>query len=616
MSRYGFEFGARESTNRAIRWFFALVFFPMMTVFPYIGANNNPNENVRTYMTMALVEHGELTIDKVVDRFGWVNDMAKVPSRDKRHTRYFSVKAPAVSYAAVPAYWAFSKAAPLFHHHYPKVSAPTADKVWWLRMATWVCRLFAVQFPCFLFLIWFERYLRGFSDDVVFRLSAVAACGLGTNFLAYNHMFASHALFAVAAFSAFALIEREFRLASDPNERLAKTAFVAGLCCGWATLLEYHALPVSVVLAIFGAIIFRKPTRFLAFSTGGLLNAAVMMIFQWRAYGNPLTPGHKMVENPQFAAEHHRGVFGVLLPSWEAFRELSVGAGYGFFGLSPFMWLGLAALVLVSFRVKTSGKTRYTLGVSTLVWMFAMLLLWLINAGAIEWRAGWTVGPRYLGAAPPFFAFGAVCFLEWLSTRERVRLRIPLRGVAGGLALASVVSIGTVSLLHDTLPTFITRPFTQTALPLIRTGFAPRHVLEWIGVESNLFFYFVLACLLGAALLGAFVRAGDTWKNIGLRVGVFVVALGIGSYPMLATPAPTEPVADATAFIGAWSKVWEPAGRDWLTSSRAKAEQNGDKDPCLWIEVGRLERILKLDADAARDEARAKGPAVCPKRWF
>lgn len=579
----------------------------MMTIFPYIGANNNPNENVRTYMTMALVEHHELTIDEVVNRFGWVNDMAKVPTKDKLSAHYFSVKAPAVSLAGVPAYWAFSKIAPHFKHRYPKATSPAAAKIWWLRMATWICRLFAVQLPCFLFLIWFERYLRAFTQDPVFRLSAVAACGLGTNYLAYNHMFASHALFAVAAFMAFGLIEREFRTAADPKGRLARTAFFAGLCCGWATLLEYHALPVSVVLAVFGMVVFRKPKAFVAFAMGGLLCAIVMMLFQWRAYGNPLTPGHKMVENAQFAAEHHRGVFGVLLPSWDAFRELSVGAGYGFFGLSPFMWLGLSAAVLLRARVRTRGRARETLGVSTLVWMSAMLLLWLINAGAIEWRAGWTIGPRYLGAAPPFFAFGAVCALDYFANRERIKLHVPLRGVAGGLAVVSVVSIGTVSALHDTLPTFITRPFTQTALPLIRTGFAPRHVLEWFGWETNHFFYFVLACLLAAPLLASFIPAGDTWKNIGLRAAAFALAFGIGAYPLYAKPGPLEPVADADAFIGAWSKVWEPPGRDWVTQARERATKDGDKDPCLWIEVGRLERILKLEIDALRDEAHAIG---------
>jgi hypothetical protein len=38
--------------------FFGLLFAVYVGFFPYIGAINNPNENVRTYMTMALVEQG------------------------------------------------------------------------------------------------------------------------------------------------------------------------------------------------------------------------------------------------------------------------------------------------------------------------------------------------------------------------------------------------------------------------------------------------------------------------------------------------------------------------------------------------------------------------------
>ena len=68
--------------NRLIvRVFFALLFVVFTCIYPYIGALNNPNENVRTYMTMAIVEQHTFRIDQIVQRHGWVNDMAAAPDK-------------------------------------------------------------------------------------------------------------------------------------------------------------------------------------------------------------------------------------------------------------------------------------------------------------------------------------------------------------------------------------------------------------------------------------------------------------------------------------------------------------------------------------------------------
>src|SRR5580692_2756337 len=110
----------RESRRdrRWIRAFFILVALPFLGVSPYIGAVNNPNENVRTYMTMAIVEDHTFQVDNVVQHFAWCNDMAKVPGKDGAPDRRYSVKAPAVSYLGIPFYWAFRKIA-LWRHHTP-----------------------------------------------------------------------------------------------------------------------------------------------------------------------------------------------------------------------------------------------------------------------------------------------------------------------------------------------------------------------------------------------------------------------------------------------------------------------------------------------------------------
>lgn len=615
--------------SRHVALFLLLCALPLFGVFPYLAAVNNPNENVRTYMTMAIVEHGTIRIDEIVKTFGWVNDMARVPQppgAPPPGAAYYSVKAPATSFAGVPGYFVYSKIiAPLMGKRFPGDTASPVERALWLKNATWACRLFAVQLPCFLFLAWLERYLRAFTSDRALRLSAVAAACLGTNYLAYTHMFASHSTFAIAAFGSFALAEREMRRSPrDAAARRPSMAFLAGFCTSWMVALEYHSLPVAVVFALWGLYAFYRPTRLVAYSVGGLVNVAMVMLFQWKAFGNPLTPGHKMVENQRFAAEHHQGLFGILMPKGEHVVSLAFDPGFGFFGTSPFMILGLLVVPFVLLapgrRAFGAPSARRIMRRGALVWLVAMAGLIAVNAGFIQWRAGWTVGPRYLGAAPPFFALGAVVALERMIGASRAR-RALFGGVAGGLALASVLTIGTVGLLYDTLPETIQRPFAQFAIPLIRTGFVPHHVLEWVGVTAAWPWYVACGALVAAPIVagigyGVWGSARVVPKEVALRVVAFVVALGVGMVPAFSTPPDGSALfvlhPDCRWLVG----IWQPPERDRISLARIEAERYGPRRPCAWYRLADMERAIGLDPQAARDEMRAGGASRerCPPR--
>ena len=84
------------------RLFFLLVFLPMLCVFPYVRTVNNPNEFVRVFTVMAMVENGTFRVDEQVGSYGWVNDMARVKGKDDGVDHYFMVKAPGIVYAGVP----------------------------------------------------------------------------------------------------------------------------------------------------------------------------------------------------------------------------------------------------------------------------------------------------------------------------------------------------------------------------------------------------------------------------------------------------------------------------------------------------------------------------------
>lgn len=647
------------------RIFFVLVFLPMMTVFPYLRAVNNPNEFVRVFTVMALVESHTYRIDEQVQTFGWVNDMAKVRGKDDGVDHYFMVKAPAVVYAGIPGYFLFSKViAPILGKRYVGVyagetgrgakmvmPAPTQEeRLWWLRMATWSMRLFGSGIPCFFFLLWLEKYLRDFSSDAVLRYIAVAAAGLGTNYLAYVHMFASHSQYAAVAFMAFATIERELRRSKgDILAMSPKRALFAGFCTSLCVALEYHALFMTVVMSLFATFVFwspgqalawivgalpplrglrrliplgasLNPTRLLAFAAGGALNIPHVMYFHYKAYGNPLTPGHQMLETAAFAAEHKMGLWGIRWPAWDHVKALAIDPGFGFFGMSPFMWLGLLSVPLILLTPRgTTGERRHA-RLITVVWATLMAMVFGVNAGFVEWRAGWTVGPRYLVVCAPFFAFGALLALERFARGSRTRRAIA-RGMGGGLALASVLTIGSVGITYDTLPEAIARPFAQFTYPLARAGFVPHHVGEWVGWSSITPWYLVLAALLLAPTLPSVLRApGERLGESLARVVMFVAAFAVGMVPAVSPPDDGSKLFVLHPTTAGFNQIWEPPGRDRLTMLREEAERYGTRGigPCYWYRVADLEHVLNQEPAALRDEARARTlpRGRCPKTWF
>lgn len=585
-----------------VRAFFALLFVVFTCVSPYIATLNNPNENVRTYMVMAIVDFHTFRIDEVLLRHGYVNDMAKAPDPVTKQPHLYSIKAPAIGYMGVPVYWAFEKVAGILGHPVPKATAPIEERKLWFQASTFALRLFCVQLPCYVFLIFLERFLRSVSRDTALRLMTVAAVGVGTNFLAYSMMFVSHTLFGVTAFTSFALISRErIRSRGDSRRRRASIAFWAGLFAGWASLLEYQAFPVSCVLAIYAFSVFWRPTRLLAFLGGSGLTAGLLMFYQWRCYDNPLTPGHKMAENPQFAAWHQQGFYGLETPSWQTFSDLSFSRTYGFFTTSPFMFIGLLAgiygLVLAHGTKRVARQRR----LDTFIWTFAMLSLWVPISAALNWRGGWTLGPRFFGGATGFFGFGALGVLEHVST-TRWR-RALARGVAGGLVVASVVELGFTALVFNTFPEDVTRPLAQVAIPLARNQFVPHHAAELVGWSTPTFWYFVVACLAGATLLAVLYRARERVGAYVVRVLLVLVAAGIGIWPAFTKPEPPEP--DGQGFLGFVARVWEPPGRDRIAKLRDEAERYGKRGPCYWVRLEQWDHQVHLEPDAARARAMA-----------
>jgi hypothetical protein len=156
---------------------------------------------------------------------------------------------------------------------------------------------------------------------------------------------------------------------------------------------------------------------------------------------------------------------------------------------------------------------------------------------------------------------------------------------------------------------------------MARVGLVPHHIGEWFGFGGTTFWYVTLAALLLAPLLVAFAwRQGESHRETAGRVVLFLATFAVAMIPALTPPQDSSELFKLHPAIP-FVPGWEPAGRDRITALKEKADAYGTRGigPCLWYRAADLERVVHLDALAARDEARAKNTIPkeqCPKVWF
>jgi hypothetical protein len=514
---------------RASRIAVALCAFAYLYAFPYQPGLNNPNENVRFYMSAALVEEGHYQIDTQRVRWGWVNDAAV------RDAHVYSVKAPAASLLAVPGYalylWVWHDA---LRHPFDRTEA------------LWLCRVTGVILPSLVFLYLLHRFFVRLGYPPLLRDAVFYSIALGSLLYGYSLLLVSHALCAAAAFGAFMLL---FRCRQRRQASLVE-AFFAGLLAAAVTLLEYPGLPCSIVLSVYATFVLWKLARLrglLAFAAGGLGPALVLMHFQWRAFGSPFTPGHLMVENEAFRAAHEQGLYGAVGPSLPALRGLLIDLGAGLFPLTPVLIFAPWGVYLM-----LRDRERRADAVCVLAVVVSSVL---VIASMNNWRGGWTIGPRYLALCVPFLGWLALHALAaWASTPRRTFASSTLALAATAVGL---LASGVPSVYYPHLPPEFTRPIPQLFALLIAHDFAPFNAAAALGVYGSPSMLPLLVCAwvaLGSCLLH--VRGARTRLRLGAAALACALVL---STPLLSRPNQEPGVAKATAFV---TRRFQPAGHD------------------------------------------------------
>ncbi len=523
----------------------ALCAFAYLYVFPHFPRVNNPNENVRFYMTAAIVEDGTYHIDGVRQRWGWVNDAAVYEGH------YCSVKAPATSMIGAPAYWAVRELA--------RLRGLPFDRT----VALWATRVFASVLPALLFLWGYYVWLRRRGGEPVVRDAVFLSVALGSMFYAYAVLFVTHTLSAVAAFGAFMLL-RDARHA----QRIGwSEATLAGFLATLVTATEYPGFPATAILCGYALFCVRPWNRLVGFALGALVPTLAVMHFHDVCYGSPFTPGHRYLENDQFRDAMHEGFYGAAEVHWEAAGGLLFDPAYGLLLVTPIFLLALLGAPVVFAR----KRERLDVVTALLVCGSTYVLITFMN----NWRGGWTVGARYLALALPFAGWLALEGGTWLAKRTgapRVVGALSVACLSVGLLLQ-----GAPSAYYPHLPESFTRPLPQLVRWLVRHDFAPqnagRYFFGWTGTAS-------MAPLL---LMGAFAVMWAAWAERRLhdRLAVWLMSFLIASWmitPFIMPDGEHEAAAaDARRFV---EDFWEPAGEDMASrlEARMRAGTASDRD--------------------------------------
>lgn len=529
-----------------------LLAFGYLYPFPYVPRIQNPNENVRLFMTAALAERGEYAINPIRARWGWVNDAALLDGK------VFSVKAPATSLLAVPAY------AVWFHASNGR-DGWRPDRL----TATWIARFFGCIAPMLLFFWCLLPWLGRRTRSPVLRDAIWWSLALGSCLYGYTLIFVSHATGAAAGFGALMLLSRARPQLGEPGLGTAGM-FVAGLLAAAVTAFEYPGFPISLLLCVYGIAVAGSVRRAAVLCAGALVPVAFVLHFHAVAFGSPFTPGHLYMENQAFRAVHHKGFFGADQWYAEAAERMLFDPGFGLLPLTP-----IFAAAAIGAVVVLSRPRRRWVG---LIAALSAAAAYLLACHLSNWRGGWTIGPRYLCWVLPMVGWLA---LEGLDAAHR---RVPFlaEAFAIGALAAGLVASGVPSAIYPHLPEDLLYPLPQAMWPLLSGGFVPLTAANLAGMTGPMTMV-PLALLAGVVVWGtAFAdwtassagtahKRGGPWARLALAtvISAALVITPVRVPDDLSEHARTR-ASDALRFM---KKTWPAQGRpSTFGTARYKAQ--------------------------------------------
>jgi hypothetical protein len=438
--------GGASLPHRHLVWL--LSSFALLSVFPFYGQLNNSDENARIWMVRAIIDHHELSIDRVSREWGRVREVAA------SNGRLYSVKAPGMTFVGAPIYFVQRRLAGL-------VGIREVSR----QAMTLVLRLFGVGLPLSVFLFFFARYVERITASAAARDLLVAGLGMGSMMFPYGVVYVGHALAAAMAFSAFMLLSLE--PVTEP--RPGRLAWAGGLV-GLSVVFEYQVAFAGLVLAAYAAARHRRAALY--FLMGTVPPLLFLAVYHAALFGVPwaLPFRHADGADPGLASPGWTSGRAGPRPSSFAITSVLFSPSLGLFAFSPFLLVGLAGAIFLVSRSERADGTAEGL-------TFSGVTLSMIGSLGVTraWRAGWCVGPFYIAVVAPFLAAGIAHL--WHALRGP-RLRA-LSMITAGLVIPSVVLNVLSGAVYPHYPEPFDNPVFDLTLPLLADGHVP-YSLGWL----------------------------------------------------------------------------------------------------------------------------------------
>lgn len=227
-------------------------------------------------------------------------------------------------------------------------------------------------------------------------------------------------LVAHCALFAFAVLWRPW---DNAENRLPPRYFLAGLLCGWAVVLDYSGLVVLLVLAGYAVVhraslpaTLKSRADIPLFMAGVSICAALLMGYQWSAFGNPLLPAQSYMPPTRFSGYGYRGM---AWPQLDLLWDTTFGTRFGLFTSAPLLLLALYIPAWFKKQHRIVGKQE-------LVCIATFSCLFLLFCAANQYgRLQFNSGVRY--------ALPVVPFLFLIASNVMLRMR-PMVAVLIGAA--------------------------------------------------------------------------------------------------------------------------------------------------------------------------------------
>jgi hypothetical protein len=190
----------------------------------------------------------------------------------------------------------------------------------------------------------------------------------------------------------------------------------AGLFAGYTLVLDYSGVVIIIALGCYAfarwistPVQERKLSLIATFGVGVLLSVAMLLGYQWIAFGNPLLPAQYYMPATTYSGH---GFNGIDWPQASLFFELALNYRYGLFISAPFLLLALyvPAWFRQDLRIVAKRETIFIL-------LFSLVFFLFTSANQFA-RMQFNSGIRHVVPVTPFlFLIAAGVFLKiprWL----------------------------------------------------------------------------------------------------------------------------------------------------------------------------------------------------------